>query len=141
MSGKVFQLLAENAALNSLGIDENCIFTDWSADTPPRDGIFVIMRWGPEQYVSAVRTGPRDLDVWVHQPQEFGTDFTIIDRITRSIRRALEEANFSSVELIGDDDIEFVQADYKGHGGNVNDPGFKTFTKRSSYTVLLRTMV
>lgn len=135
MSGAVYQLLAEDAALKDLGVES--VYVDYSMDQAPREDRYLILRWGQEQYVSAVKTGPRNLDVWAHQPLEWGTDFTDLNSILRRVRDILENAP----EIVGIDEVTFVQADYQGSSGNMTDPGFSSLTRYSSYRVLLKDMV
>lgn len=133
-SAAVFKALTTDPELVSLGLGISSVFPDYTAETVPREGRFVILRWGNQQYRGPVQTGPTVLTVWVHQPTNMGSDFTVINKIHQQIRRVL-----TSMELVeGTDGVVVTSAHFDGLGGAMQDPGFHTITKNAGYRVLLR---
>lgn len=135
MSGAIFDAIDSNARLRSLGVGE--VYTDYSQETVRRDCLTVILRWGDQNYYRSVLTGPRNLDVWVHQPAEWGTDYTDINLCLAEVTATLEEM----VQVSGEDNLVVTEAVKVGASRNINDPGFDTNTRYCSYRVLLREMV
>ena len=132
MSGAVYQAIDEDAVLRTLGVVD--VLTDYSGEEINRSGLTVILRWGGQSYQRSVRTGPRDLDVWVHSPQEFGTDYTLINLCLAEITNSLEEL----VHVKGDDGVFVTEAVKIGASGNIQDPGFNSIARYCSYRVQLR---
>ena len=134
-SGKIFTTLATDSELEALGVQN--VFSEYSAETIPREGLTIILRWGDEDYRRAVKTGPRDLSVWVHSPMENGTDYTQINRVLDRVKNILEPM----VHEVGDDGVQVTSAEKVGGSRNLRDPGFNTITRYNRYAVLLRTVV
>ena len=135
MSGAIYEAIDGNAKLRSLGVGE--VLSDYTAEAISRDYMTVILRWGGQNYQRSVRTGPRDLDVWVHMPKEFGTDFTAINRCLTEITVTLEEM----IQAEGSDGLVVTEAVKVGASGNQYDPGFESMNRYCSYRVQLREMV
>ena len=136
MSAAVYRALADDAPLQTLlQTNQKAIWPDYTAKSVPRKGPFVILRWGPQQFVGAVRRGPRILTVWAHQPLDTtGSDYTRIELILDRIRNILE--GMEQVE--GSDGVVVTHASFTGQSGNLTDPGFNTITMNSAFRVLLR---
>lgn len=133
-SAAIFKAITTDPELTAFGLGVDSVFSDYAAETVPREGFFVILRWGPQQYRGTVQTGVTVLTVWVHQPENMGSDFTIINRIHDRLRTVL-----TSLEQVdGADGVRVVAAHYDGLGGSMQDPGFHTITKNAGYRVLLR---
>lgn len=135
MSGRIFMALSTDPELASLGVTH--VFTDYGAEEIPREGLTMILRWGDENYQRSVRTGPRDLAVWVHSPMENGTDYTVINRVLDRVGIVLGEI----VHEVGDDGVSVTSVGKIGASGNMRDPGFNTIFRYTRYQVLLRTVV
>lgn len=133
-SAAVFQALARDPQLNALGITADAIFPDYVAEVVPRNGMFLILRWGSQDYRSSVQTGPVDLTVWVHQPAEQGSDYGNINKVRNRVRAVLEGME----QATGSDGYRVTSIGYAGASGNLYDPGFKTITKNDRYMVLMR---
>lgn len=133
-SAAVFKALTTDTVLVSLGLNTDSVFSDYTAETVPREGRFVILRWGNQQYRGPVQTGPTVLTVWVHQPVEMGSDFTALNKIHQQIRRVLTAME----HVVGTDDVAVTSVHYDGLGGAMKDQGFHTITKNAGYRVLLR---
>lgn len=137
MSGRIFTALSTDTELETLGVKN--VFTDYSAEEIPREGITIILRWGDENYNRSVRTGPRDLAVWVHSPMEFGTDYTAINNVLDRVKEILESDLI--VQDPGADGIAVTEAAKVGSSSNLRDPGFNTIMRNNRYRVLLRRVV
>lgn len=124
-SGAVYQALS--AALGGN------VYPDYTMETAPRNGRFVILRWGDQNVTPAVRRGPHTLTVWVHEPAENSTDYTKIVDTLRTVQNTLE----SITSTPGEDGIRVLDVAFQGDSGNLYDPGFKTITRNSTYRVLL----
>lgn len=135
MSGRIFAALSTDSVLESLGVGH--VFTDYSAEEIPREGLTVILRWGDENYNRTVQTGPRDLAVWAHSPMENGTDYTIVNKVLKRITSILE----AIVHEVGDDEVSVTQAKKIGASRNLRDPGFNTICRYNRYEVLLHDVV
>ncbi len=132
-SGAIVQaLLADDVVRDYVGSEG--VYSDYALDTPPRNDFFIILRWGNQSYRREVRNGPVFLNLWAHQPEEMGNDYTDINNLLEACRQVLEGME----HVIGADDIRVTNAIFTGHGGNVYDPGFRTYARSSSYNVLLR---
>ncbi|AOE44828.1 head-to-tail connector protein [Gordonia phage Terapin] len=133
-SGAVYQALTNDPTLQTLcGGTDNFVFPDYAMESAPRDGVFLILRWGAQDVTRAIRRGPVDLIVWAHQPKEDSTDYTLINRVLNRARDVLE----AMPNTPGPDDIRVNDVAFQGNGGNLYDPGFQTITKNSVYRVLL----
>lgn len=135
MSGAIYNAIDQNAKLRSLGVGD--VYSDYESETISRDHLTVILRWGAQQYQRSVRTGPRDLDVYVHMPKEYGTDFTTINLCLAEITSTLEEME----QVVGPDNVVVTEAVKVGSSGNIYDPGFESMSRSVSYRVQLREMV
>lgn len=131
MSGAVYHLLAEDAELANLGVET--VETDYSLETRPNDGIFLIIRWGAQTIRNAIRHGPLTLSIWAHQPEEYGSDYTQINKILNRCQKLLENTE----QVVGGDGIRVVEAAFQGYGPCLYDPGFKTICRSTTYRILL----
>lgn len=132
-SAAVYQALTADPELNALGIDEDGVFSDYTLESAPRDGRFIIMRWGTQSYRAVAQTGPTNMVLWVHQAEELGSDFTEINKIHHRVREVL----VGMEQVLGVDGVKVTSVEFDGLGGNLRDPGFHTITKNAGYRVLL----
>lgn len=135
MSGAIYFAISDSQELRDLGVEN--VLSDYEGELISRDSLTVILRWGSQNYQRVVRTGPRDLDVWVHMPAEMGTDFTMINRALNEITKIIESIG----EEPGPDGVSVTEAVKVGASGNIHDPGFNSFTRNYSYRVQLAEMV
>lgn len=131
-SGAVVNALLNDAQISAKVGDG--VYPDYALDTVPRSGMFIILRWGSQYYRREARNGPLFLTVWVHQPEEQGSDYTEINRVLERCRAVLEGME----HVVGPDGVSVTSVSFTGHGGNLVDPGFRTVSRSSSYNVLLR---
>lgn len=139
MSGAIRAAIAGSAELRAIGVGDpdDHVLTDFFGETIGRGSMTVVLRWGGEQYQRAVKTGPRDLDVWVHAPVEWGNDYTRINRALAEITKILENMPPDP----GEDGVSVTEAVKVSASGHLNDPGFETIARYTSYRVQLRQMV
>lgn len=133
-SAAVYEALSNDSLLNELGIDGDGIFSNYASTTVPREGRFVVLRWGNQQFSHAAKTGPTYLTVWVHQPDQMGSDYTIVNKIHARISAVLQNLEHA----LGDDGVSVTSIVFDGLGGELYDPGFSTITRNAGYRVLLR---
>ncbi len=130
--GAIFDMINDDPEM--VGCD---VFSDYTAEDVSRESFTVILRWGAQDFQRSVLTGPRDLDVWVHQPKEIGTDYTAINEILDTIDEIMSRAGGEQ----GADRVKVTLVDKIGSSRNLEDPGFDTFCRYNSYRVLARKMV
>lgn len=123
------------AGLDSVGLDANTVFPNWSLDERPTDiGPFVILRWEEEEQAFDEVRGNRTLTIWVHSPLAIGNDFGEIDKILDAIDTAL----LGLGDVPGTDGYTLTCVRATGRGGDLKDDGFHTITRNSAYQVLSR---
>lgn len=132
-SGAIVSALLADSTISSY-VGANGVYPDYALDTPPRGSYFIILRWGAQNYRRAARTGPIFLTLWAHQTEDKGNDYTNLNKILERCRIVLEGME----HVVGADNVSVTNAIFTGHGGNIYDPGFKTYARSSSYNVLLR---
>lgn len=132
-SGAVVKAILSDPGLISKAGGTDFVFPDYALEEAPRNGVFVILRWGGQDVTPGIRKGPVDLTVWVHEPVENSTDYTKIIGVLGDIRIILETMSDDP----GPDGVCVRDVAFQGSSGNLYDPGFKTITKNSLYRVLL----
>lgn len=132
MSGLIYSLLKNDTALAGKGVGN--VFMTNRMEGLPRDSLSIIVVVGSQSVQGALRTGPVNYTVWVHQPVEWkGTDYTVISQVLQRIKEILH-----SVEgEVGEDGIRVVECACTGDGGYLEDKGFNTITRNSGYRVQL----
>ncbi|AHN84034.1 hypothetical protein GJ25_gp023 [Mycobacterium phage Hawkeye] len=113
------------------------IISNYSKEGRPSNlnpGAFAIIRWGDKTIDPAVDTGPRDMTVWVHYPEEVSTDFSRVDKILHRVKEVL----LPLAEVMGADGQTLVCVDLFGESGDLTDPGFQTITRNVTFRVLSR---
>lgn len=135
-SAAIYRVLSTDPALRQLGLAEGSVLPDFTGEVIPRDSLCIVLRWGPQQYRGAAATGPTVLTVWVHQPVEMGTDYTLINQVHSRVRRILTDM----VQVVGTDNVRVTSVEFDGLGGAHKDDGFNTITKNAGYRVLLNSV-
>jgi hypothetical protein len=121
-----FNALANDGALNALGIDGNTLYPAPSADAP-QERIWATLRWGGTQ----PGVGPVskiDLDVWVYNRDP---DYGPIDLILRRARVVLPALYLSPLESGGN----VVWVDWQGAGNDGRDPAYDAVFRTESYRI------
>lgn len=132
----VYETLAESIGLNSLGLDRNRIFPNWSLEERPiPTGPFIILRWGTmnDTRWQTVKE-PVSLMIWVHYPVEVTDDFSLLDHILDACDEPLREM----WDVVGADGYTVSQVRIGARSGDFKDAGFQTITKSGTYRVLAR---
>lgn len=132
----VFEALTSNTDLNSVGIDEDSIFHNYSLEERPiTGGPFIILRWGEMDRPPFPNVkSPVRLTLWAHWPLEETNDFTRVDHIIDTCDKVLESVS----NVSGTDGYTVTCIRSLGRSGDFKDDGFQTITKNSSYEVLAR---
>lgn len=137
----IYEAMAQDTALQALGINSNRIFELQSVDERPFDsGHFVIVNWQESTIYSQTYTGmengivkaPRVMTLWVHSPLDRGRDYRIIDRILNRIDLILLPFD----QKIGSDGVRITCVHKQGRSGNLIDDGWKTIARNATYGVL-----
>lgn len=131
-SGAIRKALLDDSEIRSY-VGDLGVYPDYAADTPPREGMFIILRWGVQNYRREARNGPTMMTLWAHQPKEMGSDTTGLNVLLDRCQEVLEGME----HVVGEDDVRVTNAIFTGKGGVVYDPGFETYARSSGYNVLL----
>ena len=113
------------------------IITNYSKDGRPSNiapGLFLVLRWGGGSKGLQNITGPRDLVVWAHLPEEIGTDYTLIDQALDAAKSVLTQM----VDVPGADGYTVTTIDYNAESDDMKDPGFQTIFRQMTFQVLSR---
>jgi len=138
----VFQKLANDAAMNALGIDVSTLFSSYAPDSPPRASVFGVLRWGPENpgldgqrdddpsVVSPVAV--IDCELWVYDNDR---NYDKISAIIKRWRRVMESlpAARTGVDVT---DGWITQADWQGDGDDTYDDAYDRVTRSSSCRIV-----
>lgn len=98
-----------------------------------RDRMFAVLRFGGKEGKVGTH-GPTDLDVWVHMPEEMGSDFVTIDNVSNRIIEIITGLEQED----GADGQTLTVAKYMSSGGDFTDPGYKTVTRNSTFQLVFR---
>jgi hypothetical protein len=128
----VYNLLATDAQLQSLGLPSTGVFLAGTTDTPD-ERPFLALAWGNENRGLSWESQPgtRELVIWVH---DIPGDYERIDAIIKRIRTLLS----TSVHVEGLDGYTLTQADWTGTSGDLQDDGHGTFVRTVGFTVVSR---
>lgn len=132
----VFDAITTNEELNSIGINENSVFHNYSLEERPINaGPFIIFRWGEVDSppFNGVKS-PVRLTLWTHWPLEETNDFSKIDKVIDICDSVLSDLTDSS----GIDGYTVTCIRPTGRSGDLKDDGFQTITKNAGYEVLSR---
>jgi hypothetical protein len=140
----IFDALASDPVLNTMGLNEDTIFHNYSTEERPvSTGAFAILRWGEQDRPPFTDAGlpvgdqvkaPVLLFIWVHWPIELTNDFTKLDKMLDQIDNVL----FAVEDVHGNDGYAVTLVRIMGRSADLIDDGFNTITKNASYEVLAR---
>lgn len=135
----VFDALVNDQTLNSLGINENSVWQNYTLEERPiRKGPFIILRWGDSDRPQFGNVkNPVRLVIWCHYPIEETNDFTHIDNLLDACDGALS----SLEDVAGVDGYAVTCVRATGRSGDLKDDGFQTISKNAGYEVLARKSV
>lgn len=133
MSGRAAfaEALYSDTYLNSLGMNDDSIFHNYSSEDRPRDdGPFIVMRYGTQSRPAFRNVKSAEpVTVWVHWPAHLTNDYEkliqILDRVdwvADGIRDAPAHDGYT---------LAFVEVG--GRSADLVDDGFGTITKTADY--------
>lgn len=132
----VFETLANDSQLNSLGINRDSIFHNFSLEERPiATGPFVILRWGTQDapYWQTVKA-PERLTVWAHWPLEMTEDYMKLQAMLDNCDAAL--TGVQDVVGVDGNTLSFVRM--TGRSSDFKDDGFNTISRNAGYDVFYR---
>jgi hypothetical protein len=135
MPSIIYELLAQDQALNSLGITSSRIIESQSLDSRPfNDGYFVTVSFQEltMSTVSVIARGPRVVTIAVHRSWEIDRQYRPIDKILNRIDQILLPIE----NAIGTDGVRVSKVMRQGRSANMADEGWKTITRTATYGVL-----
>lgn len=130
-----FEALTRDPSLNSVGINEDTVYHNYSSEERPSDtGPFIILRWGIRQRPrwsdpDLVVNSPENLTLWVHWPRELTNDYTKLNRVldqVDAVSRGIHDFTGSDGEI-----LNFVHIGDRS--GDYLDSGFHTIAKNAAY--------
>jgi hypothetical protein len=133
----VYQVVAHDAQLITLGLGESNTFANGAPDSPP-DRVWGVLRWGPEvpglagQRGRAGRVTDREVTLWVYDKQhDYG-------RINDIIKRWCEVMEGIDAQRTGIDPTDgwVVQCDWQGDGDDTYDDVYEAWAKPSTYRII-----
>ena len=128
-----FNALVTDPYLNSIGIDEDSVFHNYSSEERPRDdGPFIILRW---QAQSAPRfedvKSPQPVRLWVHWPYKLTNDYFKLVKILDEIDSLTKELR----DIDGEDGYSLAFVEIGDRSDDIWDDGFQTIAKHAGYQV------
>lgn len=139
----IFEALAEDEALNDLGINGNRIFELQSInqdETPDTSTYLIILDMQESTVFAATYAGmgtgipkaPRVLELSVHISWDVSRDYEPIDHILNQADRIL----LAFEHVTGSDGVRITCIAKQGRSRNLQDDGWRTTTRRATYSVL-----
>lgn len=135
----VFNLLANDSQLNSIGFDVNSIHHNYTLEERPNDTPFIILQWGTEDPPpfddpdNPTRSAER-LSLWMHFPVTVTEDFSEIkhglDRCDTVFRAARD--------IVGNDGYTLSFVRIIGRSSDFRDPGYETISRNAGYEIYYR---
>ena len=130
-----FTSITGHADMNTLGINDDTVFHNYSLEERPVDnGPFIILRWGEDAglaWGSEKLRSPTQLTAWVHYPikltNDYGKIITILDK--------MDDIIFDLRDVVGTDGYTLSFVKIGGRSTDLLDDGFETITKTASYEV------
>ncbi len=127
----VYKLIAEDPILNDVwDVDGNAVFPNADLDVAPREGFFIVLRWGEEE-IAWGRVGYENLTIWAHYPRQLGTDHAPLVSILMRISDVL----MAATQVAGEDGV-LTTCRYQGMSGDFNDEVLKTISKNVAVRVV-----
>lgn len=132
----VLSALRDDISFNSLVPTQNIVMNYRGEGRPSNltPGPFIVLRWGSGLVDDAVKRGPRELQVWVHVPEEQSTDYSRIDQIMFAAKSLLTALS----DTPGGDGLTVTACDFTGESDDMRDPGFETIMRYMTFRVLSR---
>lgn len=137
MPSVIFETLANDATLNSLGVDGTRIFelqTIAHDETPDVSTYLVVINMQEATFISqdgSIRR-PRVMEISVHISWDQTRSYQVIDQILNRI----DELLLPMEQEVGGDGIRVTSVGRQGRTGNLQDEGWRTTTRHATYGVL-----
>lgn len=132
-----FDIITTDPELNSIGINDDTVFHNYSNEERPSDTTpFIILRWGVQQRPrwadpDFVVKSPENLTLWVHWPRELTNDYTKLNKILDRI----DEVSRNVSDMPGSDGYTLSFVHIGDRSGDFLDSGFHTIAKNAAYEV------
>jgi hypothetical protein len=143
MPSIVFEAIAGDSVMNSLGIDGTRIFELQSIENDERPfntGYALVVDWQESTLYSQTYAGlangipkaPRVMQVWVHVLWDESREYRPLDRILNRV----DDILLPMEQAIGTDGVRVTVIRPAGRSRNLTDPAWKTITRNATYGVL-----
>jgi hypothetical protein len=125
----VFALLADDAVMNSLGINVDTLWNSQAPDSPPADR-FGVLRWGtevPSLLAAEKRVSDTDVTIW---PYDKNLDYAVVDAINKrwcTLMESLRGQQVGSLAVLG--------VRWNGDGEDSWDDVYERVFRTSSYII------
>lgn len=135
--GLVYKLIANDPALNGIGLSTSNVFANGAPDSPPHFNIFAVLRWGPEVVGTGgqrgrMKSSERECSIWVYDKNP---DYTRINSVIRRWCEIMEAIEAKSTGVASTDGY-ITQADWNGDGEDAYDDIYEAWTRPSTYTII-----
>lgn len=137
----VYNALTTDSRMTALGFDADHVLANYDGEQRPQISInqamplFIVIRWGVQDFQLAFKRGPRHFDVWVHMAKEVSTDFSIIDNVIET----LDDVLTNILDTAGADGVSVTTIEQEGRSRDYEDDSYQTICRQASYRMISRT--
>jgi hypothetical protein len=135
-SAAVRALLGADVGMQSLGFSLPYIFEANSADSPPRDVLWMAVHWG-DISIGPGKLTPELCTIWVYQPEELGRYYGTLNNALLRIREVLEGVEHET----GADGWVLTAPSWQGNSRDLFDEGYRALAKSCAFRVATRNIV
>lgn len=128
----VVSLVATDPQMNMLDIDDSVIFGSNATDTPPRDRMFVVMKWSETSRSGGLPV--YDTTIWFHVPKDMELDYGKIDLAILRVKEIMKEAE----HVEGADGWVLVAASWVADSPDFPDDGYNSLTRYAQFRCACR---
>lgn len=125
-------LIAEDAQMNMLGIDEDVIFGSNATDSPPRNRLFVVCRW--EEVSKSAMQSNYLASVWFNIPKEMERDYAKLDLAILRLKELMRTVE----HRVGSDGWSLVSASWITDSADQYDDGYNSLNRFSQFRCACR---
>lgn len=129
----IYNLLKSDSELLSLGITPARVWGSNATDTPDRNGPFLVIAFGTK-IKSFGSEGYNNVTVWAHMPKELERSYRTLDPILERVKELMD----SAVQVSGTDGYVLTATSWQGDSVDLEDDGYKTLTRNTSFRVASR---
>lgn len=136
----VYDSVINNSDLQALGFDSAHVLVNYDGEQRPSVAfsgtqfMFMVIRWGTQEFDPRMFRGPWHFDIWVHMAQEFSSDFNRIDAVIE----ILDDVFTNILDTPGADGRSVTCIDLEGRSRDLSDPVYQTFCRNTSYKMISR---